>query len=396
MTLRLPYYILLAAAGSALLYFFGPSHIISLSTPTASSTPSVAELPDPKKDIGPQPHLANPPAVIKAIYSTGWSAGSATKLAALIKLVTDTELNAIVIDAKDFSGNLSYKTELPLVNKYGATEVKIAKPNAAIKKLHDSGIYAIARITVFQDPALAKARPDLALQNAATKKTWKDQKGLMWMDPASQEVWDYDIAIAKDALERGFDEVNFDYIRFPTDGDTGNLAYPFWDGITPRQEILRRFFEHMRQQLPDAKISADIFGQSVVDNGDIGIGQHFENFLPYFDYVSPMVYPSHFADGAFGYQKPASHPYEIIKQSMSKALARMTTARASTTAAVKPRATLRPWFQDFDYKAVYTATMVRDQIRALGDVASSSPELVNGWFLWDPSNAYTKDALLPK
>ena len=129
-----------------------------------------------------------------------------------------------------------------------------------IKKLHDEGIYVIARQTVFQDPILALARPDLALMSSSTGKQWKDHKGVMWIDAAAKDAWDYNIAIAKDALGRGFDEINFDYIRFSSDGNMNDINYPFWNEKTPKRQIMRSFFKYLRESLPDTRLSADMFG----------------------------------------------------------------------------------------------------------------------------------------
>ena len=126
-------------------------------------------------------------------------------------------------------------------------EIKILKPNALIKKFHDEGIYVIARMAVFQDPALVKARPDLALQSISKNTVWKDYKGISWVDTSSKEVWDYNIMIAKDALSRGFDEINFDYIRFASDGNMADIRYPFYNAkIQTKRQVMHSFFKYLR------------------------------------------------------------------------------------------------------------------------------------------------------
>ncbi len=381
------------AGTGAVLVFSDENKINVAAIAPVISDESKKAAPDPNADIGLQEPLAQPPKTIKAIYATGWSAGSQKKMASLINLIDTTELNAIVIDIKDYSGTVSYKTDIPDVQKYGATEVKILKPNALIKELHDKGIYAIARITLFQDPVLGKARPDLALTSSSTKTTWKDAKGLIWMDPASQAVWDYNIAIARDALARGFDEVNFDYIRFPTDGKVSDIVYPFWDHKTPKHKTIQTFFQYMRDALAGKRISADLFGLVTVAQDDSGIGQYLEDILPYVDYIAPMVYPSHFYPGSFNIQNPAAHPYEIIINSMQSAIERLRIAQATTTIQL---AQFRPWFQSFNLGADYTPEMVRAQITAWDTVASATPQFSSGWFLWNPSNTYQREALLPE
>jgi hypothetical protein len=331
-------------------------------------------------DIENQKPLANPPQIIKAIYLTGWSAGNPTKIKYLLNLATTTEINAVVIDIKDYSGYVGYNIKVPEVEKYKAKEIRISQINRLIKQLHDAGIYVIARITIFQDPRLALARPDLTVKSKKTGNSWQDKKGLSWIDPAAEEAWNYNIAIAKEASQRGFDELNFDYIRFPSDGDLNDMVFPFWDEKISKSSVLKSFFKTLRQQLTGTKISADLFGLATINQDDLGIGQVIENAYEYFDYVYPMVYPSHYAAGFIGYQNPALYPYEVIKYSLDSAVKRLT---ASSTAF---SAGLRPWLQDFDMGAVYNAEMVRKEIQATVDALG---EKFSGWLLWNPENVYS-------
>ena len=368
-------------------------------------------------DIEPQKPLSNPPTTIKAVYSTSWTAATPNNLERLIGLIKRTELNAIVIDIKDFSGAILYDAHLPELDRYHTKEVRIRNINAVIKRLHDEGIYVIARQTVFQDPALAKARPDLALKNISGLATstsvqdapvWKDDKGLAWMDPAAKEVWDYNIAIAREASSRGFDEINFDYVRFASDGSLGNIGYPFYNPVTTlKKNVIKNFFAYLREETAGIIISADLFGLTTVNSDDLGIGQSLEIAAEYFDYVGPMTYPSHYARGFNGYKNPAEYPYEVLEYSMQKAKERLmaqtktsvitlsdgTTTTETVAAKPKYRAKLRPWLQDFDLGADYDAKKVRAQISAVEKVLGDTP-LFNGWFLWDPRNIYTEGALL--
>lgn len=327
--------------------------------------------------------LANPPEIIKAVYVTGWSAGNKSYLNYLADLFKTTEINAVVIDIKDYSGLVSYKS--------GA----ISNINALVNFFHEKNIYVIGRIAVFEDPTFSKARPDLAVfdKTKTTDKTnpvlWQDNHNLSWLDPASKEVWDYNISIAKDVLAHGFDEINFDYIRFPSDGKTQNMGFPFWDQTTPRRVVLKNFFKYLRQELPDAKLSADLFGQATVNPDDLGIGQIIEDALEYFDYVCPMVYPSHYAINFIGFLNPAEHPYEVVAYSMSMALAKKI-AYQNLNPEIK-LAELRPWLQNFNMGAVYTAEMVKSQITASKDALKDE---FNGYMLWSPSNIYSKGAIL--
>lgn len=390
---KLTLWVVLLASLVGLVFLFSNGNTFSFeldlaNQDVAETQEEVEEEDNPYGDIGPQEALENPPEVVKAIYATSWSASSESKMNYLIDLVNTTELNSIVIDIKDFSGMVLYDADVPQVDEYGAKDVRIGRINSLIKRLHDSGIYVIARQTIFQDPALAKARPDLAVKNINTGEPWEDRKGISWIDPSSREAWDYNLAIAKDAASRGFDEINFDYIRFPSDGNLSVMSFPFFDEVnTLKTTAIREFFEYVDDNFNEAKTSADIFGLTTVNYDGLGIGQVIEDAYRNFDYVAPMVYPSHYASGFQGYTHPASHPYEVVNHSMQVAVDRFNILQNAT--GTPPLGKLRPWLQDFDLGATYTADMVRAQIQATYD---ADPTL--GWMLWDPSNNYTPSALL--
>lgn len=343
-----------------------------------------------ESNVPKQKPLAEPPDSVQAVYLTSWTAGTASRLNSLLTLLREDEaLNAMVIDIKDYSGYLAYRTEVPEARASGAEDdLRIADINALVKKLHDENVYVIGRISVFQDPILAEARPEWAVQST-NGGIWKDRKGLSWLDPGAEPVWDYNLAIAKDALERGFDEINFDYIRFPSDGDLKTIRYPFSDEATPQRRIIREFFEYVRESLPGVKISADIFGLTTVAGDDLGIGQVIEDAYRYFDYVAPMVYPSHYASGFIGFKNPAAYPYEVVKHSLEGALLRRQ-ALVNSTSTVGQVGKLRPWLQVFDLGATYDREMVLAQIRAVEEVLNnaSSSDAWAGWMLWDPKNTY--------
>ncbi|MEK7590369.1 MAG: putative glycoside hydrolase, partial [Patescibacteria group bacterium] len=342
-------FILLTLAGTAVFLLISPAKVFQIVNQAMVLSSKLAK-PDPYPDIENQQPLLNPPEIIKAVYATNWSMSNNKKIKYFLDLIDATELNAIVIDIKDYTGIVPYKNDIDLVNEYNAWERRILEPNKLIKTFHDRGIYVIGRISVFQDLQLAEARPDLALISSSTSAAWKDNKGLTWMDTAAEEVWDYNIAIAKDILARGFDEVNFDYIRFASDGNLNDIKHPYWDEKTLKTTILKEFFKYLRENLPNAKLSADLFGLATIDTKGVGIGQHLEHTLPYFDAVAPMVYPSHYFTGFQGYEKPAEHPYEVVKYSMDEAIRRTKQfiVYASTTPVT---AKFRPWLQDFDLRA---------------------------------------------
>jgi hypothetical protein len=281
----------------------------------------------------------------------------------------------------------------------------------------------IGRIAVFEDPVYSKVRPDLAIFNkkkivedtlsaktpstenisGSQKTLWQDNNGLSWLDPASKEVWDYNISLAKDAFLHGFDEINFDYIRFPSDGKVENMGFPVWNEKKLKSQVIKEFFDYLRQQLPNEKISADLFGLTTVNTDDMGIGQLFENTFENFDYIAPMVYPSHYAKNFIGFANPAEHPYEVVKYSMENAILRVksyinqqkvfsvSAKTINIDSDIKPVAKLRPWIQDFNMGAVYNVQMVRQEIQALKDALG---ENYSGFMLWNPSNIYTQGAIL--
>ncbi len=338
--------------------------------------------------------LENPLTVVKAVYVTGWSAGNKSYLRYLETLFKDTQINAVVVDIKDSAGIVTYATEAQKAKDYKSYYPEIPDINSLIDILHQEGVYVIGRMVVFEDPILAKQRPDLAIYDASEPGNglqpipWKDNRGLSWVDPASEEVWDYNTEIAKDAIDRGFDEINFDYVRFPSDGDVNTMGFPLWDQKIPRYMVIKNFFRKLRESLPEAKISVDLFGQTTTNTDDMGIGQVFEDSFEYVDYVCPMVYPSHYVNGFLGFANPADYPYEVIKNALDNARVRRE-AYSKSNDTVMP-AKIRPWLQDFTLGAVYDAPMVSREIKAVTD---SMGEDFNGFLLWNPSNIYTKEAV---
>lgn len=348
-------------------------------------------------------HVALPEAV-RAIYMTSWVAGTRTRRAELVRLIDETEVNAVVIDIKDYSGTISFEVKDPILVRYGAAEKRISDIREFIADLHKRDIYVIGRITVFQDPHLTKVKPEWAVMKAsATSTVWTDYKGLSFIDPSAEAAWEYTIALARESYENGFDELNFDYIRFPSDGNMRDIYYPHsnarlaTDPDFGKAKIMRSFFRHLWTKLKDPTLyesnklsgergvpilSADLFGMTMTNVDDLNIGQVLEYVEPYFDYIAPMVYPSHYPKGFIGLSSPAANPYEVVHYSMSRGAGRM---RAASSTPEK----LRPWLQDFNLGATYDAPMVRKQIQATYDADLDS------WMMWDPANTYTREALLP-
>lgn len=327
-------------------------------------------------------HLKTP-VPLKGIYITSWVAGSPIAMQKIIDLIDRTELNSIVIDVKDYTGRISFLVSDPELKKIGSEERRISDIKELIRVLHSKNIYVIARISSFQDSYLVKIRPDLAVKKKSDGKVWADRNGISWLDPNSKEVWNYLVSIGEEAYSVGFDELNFDYIRFPSDGNMSDISYPFGTGL-PKAEVIKNFFSYLRSELGDtgAILSADLFGMTTSNTDDLNIGQILENAFPYMDYIAPMVYPSHYPPTFIGFKNPSEKPYEIIKYAMEKAVIRA--EKASTT-----KYKLRPWLQDFSIgRTDYTPEMVRAQIKATYDVGLDS------WLLWNAAGKYSEEALL--
>jgi hypothetical protein len=326
-------------------------------------------------------HIETPKSV-KGIYMSGWVAGNEKMRTKLVNLIDKTELNSVVIDIKDYSGKISFNVENPKLKKYNSSENRISDVKEFIGRLHDKGIYVIGRISSFQDSSLVKSHPEYAVR---TKKgnVWKDYKGVAWLDAGAKPVWDYLALIGDEAYSVGFDELNFDYIRFPSDGNMEDIAYPFSQDKS-KSDVMNNFFVFINKYFHEKNIpiSADLFGLTTSSNDDLGIGQILEDALANFDFVYPMVYPSHYPPNFNGWKNPSEKPYEIISYSMSKAIEK---ANAASTSPLK----LRPWLQDFSInKTTYTSEMVKAQIKATYDVG------LTGWLLWNASNVYTESALV--
>ncbi len=366
------------------------------------------------------------PQPVKAIYMTSCVAGTVTFRDKLIALMEETEINAVVIDIKDFSGTISFP---PMAEAWksawaearcGSRDMK-----ALIDLLHKKNIFVIGRITVFQDPFYTKVRPDLAVARASDGAVWHDRKGLSFIDVGSRDYWDHIIALAVDSYNIGFDELNFDYVRYPSDGNMQDIAFPNsmkGEYGADKPANLEAFFVYLNERLDDESLfsayrhentgrekntpytSVDLFGMTTSSTNDLSIGQVQERAAPYFDFVAPMVYPSHYPASFIGLADPNDHPYKVVHYAMSEGVKRMIATTTpvegflherigTSTPAVytKPAFTpdrFRTWIQDFDYGGDYDAADVRAQIQASVDVG------VHSWMIWAPSNIYTKEALL--
>ncbi len=327
-------------------------------------------------------HISTPESV-KAIYMTSWVAGNEKLRDKLVNIIDSSELNAVVIDIKDYTGRIAFHTDNKMLQEIGSSQNRISDIKNFIGKLHEKGIYVIGRISAFQDSYLVHKKPEYAVKSK-DGNIWKDNKGVTWLDASAKPVWEYIATIGHESYAMGFDELNFDYIRFPSDGNMENIVYSWSDGKV-KSEVMKEFFAFIENEFrpKGITISADLFGMTTSNTDDLGIGQILEYALAHFDFVAPMVYPSHYPKNFMGFVSPASKPYEVIKYAMDKGVQR---AIAATTTPLK----LRPWLQDFSIGGVrYTPEMVRAQIQATYDSGLDS------WMLWNASNNYTVSALEP-
>ncbi len=354
----------------------------------------------PPKDVpSPVTYVATPDAV-KVIYMSACVAATPSFRDGLVQLVEETELNSIMIDVKDFSGTISFDSGLAGDVGKGCRAADLPE---FIRALHEKNIYVIARITVFQDPLYATLHPELAVKKKSdTNTVWSDRKGIHFIEVGARPYWDYIVDLARASRAIGFDEINFDYIRFPSDGDMEDIYFPFSNDLIVQNPVhgkaiaLEQFFNFLSEQMKTSNIvtSADLFGMTTTATPgfDLYIGQVLERALPYFDYVAPMVYPSHYPANYNGWKDPNDYPGELMQFVMQGAVDKVTafkqaTSTPSDVAARVSTKQLRPWLQDFDYGGDYDAADVRAQIDATYAVGLDS------WMLWASSNRYTKGAL---
>src|SRR5688572_15106412 len=323
-----------------------------------------------------EPVRRPPPVEAKGILLTGYTAGG-SRFDELVAMIDRTELNAVVIDIKDERGEISWTPRSPQAAMAAAGRPKILDPEKTIRQLHSKDIYVIGRIVTFQDDYLPRARPDVAARDAGGG-LWENHKSLTWLDPYSTEAQDYAISLAIEAIELGFDEIQFDYIRFPTDGDTTKMWLSHKDERLPH-DVIADFLERAREQIVPrgAYLSVDLFGLVALVSDDLGIGQRIEMIAEHVDYISLMLYPSHYNKGEYGIPDPEREPNKTVSLSLADAKRRLEGTGAK----------LRPWLQDFSLAVPYTPVEVRAQIDAVEDAG------INEWLLWNARNRYTEDAI---
>lgn len=316
----------------------------------------------------------------KALYLSFYGVGSTKLREAGIDLVDRTELNALVIDVKGDRGMVAFKSAVPLAQQVGAqSTITMRDARALIERLRKRRIYTIARIVVFKDDPLATARPELAVKRS-NGAIFRDREKLAWTDPFNHQVWNYNIGIAVEAAQLGFDEIQFDYVRFP---DSPGLKFSRPTDMKNRIAAISGFLGEARKKLTpyNVYLAADIFGYVAWNLDDTHIGQRLEELSPVVDYISPMLYPSCFQFGIPGYRLPVQHPYEIVFLSLQNARER----------SAIPSVRFRPWLQAFrDYAfdhREFTGKEIHAQVSAAEKFGS------DGWMLWNPRNTYTAAGL---
>lgn len=333
------------------------------------------------------------PDSVRALYVNAWAAGSRSRMAALIGIADSTEINAFVIDLKESDTYLAYdSTAIPLAREIGADQRPATTwLPALIDTLQAHGIYSIARIVVFKDRQLAERKPELAIRHT-NGSVWRDNKGGAWVNPYDRRVWDYNVAIAREALDMGFSELQWDYVRFPdvTSRMRTVMTYPGSNNVS-RAENIRNFIRYSKDKLREYQVpvTADVFGLVTHLEGDVDIGQHWETVITTADVVLPMVYPSHYSAGLYGFARPIAKPYEIVRLATSDAMERTRFVRDSAKVAVGE---VMPWLEAMSIRgASYGPDALRQQIQGVYDAGARS------WALWNPGSRYAEfvDALRP-
>ncbi len=318
---------------------------------------------------------------VKAIYVSSYWAGKPELLQKMLDIADTTEINAFVVDVKDEWGRVVYNCDVPVAKELGVIDPRIADIDGLISLLRKHDITPIARLVCFEDTALAKARPDLAIGSTTEKDgLWRDssRNHLCYTNPYNHEVWDYLVQVAADAAKHGFREIQFDYVRFPTDGPVKEALYPGQNGQS-KADAISGFLAYARERLEPLGVwvAADIFGMTLRVNNDQGMGQQLEQVARNVDIVCPMVYPSHYNPGSYNLANPNNSPYELVSAALKDAKPRM----------IGTGAMVRPWLQDFSLNGVtYGVAEVKAQIRAAEEQGYTE------WMIWDPGLTYTTGA----
>jgi hypothetical protein len=322
----------------------------------------------------PKPEKSTVPREIRGVHVTMALASLPGKLNEYLAL---QGLNTIELDVKDENGEVGFvPSSVPLARRTGAAK-GYYKAKRVARQVHARGDYLIGRVVTFEDPVLSEQRPDLAIRTS-DGSLWRNNAGLGWTNPYDRRVWRYNVDLAVAAARAGFDEIQFDYVRFPSDGDLSLIRYP-GKHPQPMAWTIPAFVQYAVKRLHPlgVRVSVDVFGLSATR--DLGIGQMPRRISRYVDAVYPMVYPSHYGPGEFNLPDPNAAPGETVSRSLLD----------FQTALEGRQARLTPWLQDFSLGRTYTLDDVRSQI------AAARLRQANGFLLWNAEGLYNAPALMP-
>lgn len=376
----------------------GTSDGKAMQTPAQSPAPAVTQIATP---LDSNSKSIPKPDKLRAVYFSGWTAGSPDRIKQVVELAKTTELNSVVIDIKDDKGLLSYKSNVKEVIENGAIEVKY-DVKKVIEELHAGNVFVIARLVCFKDPILPKKHPELAFKKK-DGSLWRDNSGNLWVNPFNKAAWDYNIKIALEAIDLGFDGIQYDYVRFCNDGSIKNIY--FGENFDPNTksdaiaEFLKKSYEEIHTKR-GRELSADVFGISAVATADDKIiGQNWEKLAQHVDYLSPMVYPSHYATvlqngvgqeiNGVKFTKPDLEPYNVVYQTLLSGKKRLEKANIKVNIRAYLQAFTAPWIGKGYYQK-YGAEQIKQQIKAVYDAGYTE------WILWDPANKYPLDVYQKK
>ena len=377
-------------------------------TETVAETPVVEETSGIKviENVGPDKNRTvslrivdeNNPALpgreavkVRGIYISGPMAGSTELFQNILDSAAGTEINTVVIDFKDDQGRITCPVDSPVASEIGACRPYVQDMKGLVASLKERGLYVIARVVAFRDPWLAEKKPEWSL-HLAEGSLYRDRQGMAWVDPYRKEVWDYLVEVGTEAKEAGFDEVQFDYIRFSTEGTMRDVVFD--EAVTggrSKTDVITEFVKYAYENLASQGlfVSADVFGTIIGSDIDAqAVGQVYTEMAKHLDYICPMIYPSHYGPGNFGLEHPDTMPYETVLEALKKSQAVMDQA-AEADGHVSSQAIVRPWLQDFTASYLgegnyipYGYNEVQRQIQAVKDAGYDE------WMLWSAANRY--------
>ena len=339
-----------------------PAVLIVLASPLCAQAPAPRATPDT--------------AIVRGLYVNRFAAQSIKKMRQLIAIADGTEINALVIDVKDEFG-LNFTSADALVSRNAGTAGVIPNVRSLLDTLRAHHILAIARIVTFKDSVTARVNPQWNIRKK-DGSTWRDRKGLAWVNPFQRDLWEYDIRVAEEAVRLGFAEIQFDYIRFPEPYKSLPPQVFPEQGTRTKQQALADFLVLARSRLTKlgARTTADIFGLVTTVPGALEVGQQWEHLAPAADVLLPMVYPSHYPGGSFNLKHPNAEPYMVVRTALLRAHERNAKLGLSGER-------VRPWLQAFTLgKPPYGPDEIREQKRAVYDAG------FDGWVLWHPGSKY--------